>query len=122
MTKHQPGTLEALAEVIAQRVYAVHGNTPRMHVVGQAKAEAHIESQWHSSPSRHRRLRITFRLQGLVPHAAFSIPHVSPLNDQQLTKLHADLERTPQCFVEGIAYEIGEPLAIANEMPMACVA
>ncbi len=106
MTRLQPGTLEALAEVIAQRVRAAHGNKPQIRAVSRTDPRTRDNSHLQAQYARQRKLRIIYRIQGLVPQASFHITVASPLSDHQLSRLQADLERTPGCHVEGIVYEI----------------
>lgn len=109
MTKHKPGTLEALAEVLAHRVTAVQDNKPRMQVVRPPKRERRIEPRPESTPTWHRQLRITYRMKGLHFRGEFNIPGVAPMSETQLSKLLAALEVARNCEVESIAYEMLKP-------------
>jgi hypothetical protein len=123
MTKHKPGTLEALAEVLAQRVIAAQGSKARMHVVAPHKPDRQFESARRESCARQRRLRITYRLNGQLSPAVFSIPGVAPLTDIQLSRLQADIERNNECTVESISYEIASlQQSPALEMREGCAA
>lgn len=109
MTKHQPGTLEALAEILARRISTAQGHPPRLHVVAGTRRPRWSVPRPPDLSECERRLCITYRLNGRQTQGVFHIPGVAPLSDLQLSGLREHIEKTRGCHVESIVYEIVSP-------------
>lgn len=58
--------------------------------------------------SHYRRIRYlagAYRLQWLVDQATFGVANIEDLTDEELIKLHHDMDRARECPVEDVSYE-----------------
>lgn len=103
-TKPVPGSLEALAQVVAS---SVKGVRPLRPVVQESR------SRWKTRDSvtrecmlrRIRWLRRHYPVAVLIDQATFNLPGIDALDDDEIVNLLATLEQARECAAEGISFE-----------------
>lgn len=108
-TKHPPGSLEALAEIISAQVKGVRPRRPDLRLVETPRAAG--RSRFDEITRDHVTQRVQFlaRRYGtrfLIEQATFDVPGgISGLSDEQLSNLLQDMERARECLADGISFE-----------------
>lgn len=105
MTRHAAGTLEALAEVIANTVKGVTPAKPLLRVVCTPTPTLFDSITRDCMYKRIRWLRDAYHLQFLIDQATFNRPNIESLEDADLSQLLRDMERARECAVDGISYD-----------------
>lgn len=107
MTKHPPGSLEALAEVISAQVKGVRPLRPKLTLVPRPTVKKRsLDSV--TRDSIYRRVRFLARryaIEFLIEQATFDMPGLDHLEDSALTALLNDMETARECIEEGISLE-----------------
>lgn len=117
MSKHQPGTLEALAEVIAARVKGAKPAKPVFRVIKTARPTVFDSITRECILRRVRYLARAYKLQWQVDQATFNVVNLDCLEDPELRQLLKDMERARECLAEGIAFdEMGLVRSNADDM------
>jgi len=108
-TKHPPGSLEALAEVISKQVKGVRPRRPQLRLVPSKVAPEQRGFDDVTRDSITRRVQFLARRYGtgfLVEQATFDVAGgIAGLSDEQLSALLNDMERARECITEGICLE-----------------
>lgn len=105
MTKHPPGSIEALAEVISKTVKGVRPARSHLRLVEPPAPSRFDSITRESCVKRVRFLRDAYRLHWLVDQATFNLPGIDSLTDDQLAALLTGLERARECIAEGISFD-----------------
>lgn len=116
---NEPGSLEALAEVIAARVSGQQPSRPLLRVVPKPKPTLFDGITRESIFRRVRFLRDRYRLQFLIDQATFNLPNMECLDDAPLSKLLRDMEAARECIADGISFE-DCGLINCSDIPDAC--
>lgn len=107
MTKHEPGSLEALAEVIANTVKGVRPlrAVPMTSAPPPRPAGIFDSITRDSIYRRVRWLRDRYGLRFLIDQATFNRTGLEALPDSELSALLRDMERGRECVEEGVSFE-----------------
>lgn len=116
---NEPGSLEALAEVIAARVSRGQPTRPLLRVVPKPKPTLFDSITRESIFRRVRFLRDRYQLQFLIDQATFNLPNMDCLEDAQLSQLLKDMEAARECIADGIPFE-DRGLILRSEIPEIC--
>lgn len=109
--QHEPGTIEALAQVIAS---ASKGVRPLSVVPRAAQASASRREFHAGSPSRRaciariRFLEQSFGLGWMIQQATFTRGDLHDLDDGEIVTLLLEMERARQLAADGIPLEDGD--------------
>lgn len=104
-TTHEPGSLEALAEVIAARVKGAKRASPGLRLIKCPKPTLFDSITRDSCLTRIRRLARSYQLHWLVEQATFDSPGLDTLDDLQVSSLLESMEKARECIAEGVAFE-----------------
>lgn len=104
-TKHKPGTLEALAQVIADRVNGAKPVRPALRLVQPPRPTLFDSITKECMIRRVRWLTRTYNLAFIQDQATFNQVGLEALADESLAALLQDLERARECIEEGIPLE-----------------
>ena len=115
-TKHEPGSLEALAEAIAARVQTGKPSKPILRVVTTPKPTLFDSITRDCIYRRIRFLRNHYQLHFLIDQATFNLPNMESLEDTDLSALLDRMETARECVTEGIPFE-DAGLIIRNKIP-----
>lgn len=114
--RHLPGSLEALAEVIAARVHTGKPSKPILRVVTTPRPTLFDSITRDCIYRRIRFLRNYYALHFLVDQATFNLPNMESLEDADLSALLECMETAREGLADGIAFEdLG--LVIRSPMP-----
>jgi len=104
-----------LARILHARSGGGRTIRPKLRVVTPAKTNLldHFERENHIR--RIIYLRDGYRLRWLVDQCAFKAISLWSLDDEEIVKLHALMERARRCIVEGISFEDAGLVASLDE-------
>lgn len=97
--------MEALAEIIAQRVERHKDPQPRLRVITTPRPTLIDGITRDSILRRIRWLRDHYNLGCLIAQATFNLPSIDCLEDADLMQLHREMEYARECCVEGVSIE-----------------
>ena len=116
--KHKPGTIEALAEIIANTTRGVKPARPQLRVIATPKPTHFDAITREACIRRIRFLSRAFRLHWLVEQATFNRYGLDALEDNELGDLLKEAERARECLQEGIPLEdAGFLRNVSTELP-----
>ena len=115
-TKHEPGTLEALAELISARVQKTRPSKPLLRVINTPKPTIFDSITRDCIYRRIRFLRNAYGLHFLIDQATFNLPNMECLEDADLSRLLDDMEKARECIAEGIPLE-DRDLIVRSDIP-----
>ena len=96
------GTLEALAQVIAQRVARRDGQRPKLRLVENPRPSTIDGVTRDSILRRIRWLRDHYNLACLIDQATFNTPGIDCLENDALARLHREMEAARECCMDGV--------------------
>lgn len=105
MTEHAIGSLEALAQVIAERVKRGQAAKPILRAVPTPRSTLFDSITREGMYKRIRWLRRTYDLAFVIDQATFNVPNIECLEDRDLSRLLQTMERARECRNEGISFE-----------------
>lgn len=104
-SKHQPGSIEALAEIIASRVKGAKPIAPKLRVITSPPRTLFDSITRECCLTRIRRLAKAFDLNWLVEQATFDRACLDVLPDEEIIDLLSRMEKARECREEGVSFE-----------------
>lgn len=103
--KHDLGTLESLARVIADRIANRQQARVPLRIVRTPRPTLFDSITREGILRRIRWLQRTYGLQFMIDHATFNMPNLDCLEDADLSDLLRDMERARECYADGVSLE-----------------
>ena len=101
---------EELAKRLAARTAELEEQRtgrPSLTIVREARAHGMdaLTRESHCKMIRHIRRRWGHHMQQLIDQATFGLAGIEQLADDDLIKLHMDMERAQECIRDGVTFE-----------------